>query len=241
MAAAYVCRILTVCVLSLAGTEPAKQDAQILTAGQHHGNEVPADAAGLWWGLFPKGDDFELLEVNVSVETEFDPVVDQEGERTGKLVSIEDDREPLFLVRGIENPVEGFVKTFWHEKTPGFLYPGQSVFLREQEKKSVRLTAFGKAEEVRSHWTPRVVEYVLVLFSGYGEGLRQELRRIDVVDEDSPPSLIWAGDLDGDGKTDLFMDLTHHYNVTMLTLFLSSRARPGQIVGKAAEFRTVGC
>jgi len=53
--------------------------------------------------------------------------------------------------------------------------------------------------------------------------------------------LVWAGDLDGDGKLDLFMNLSDHYNVTEATLFLSSRSRADKLVEPVAVFRTVGC
>ena len=50
-----------------------------------------------------------------------------------------------------------------------------------------------------------------------------------------------AGDFDGDGKVDLLLNDSNHYNLTSRVLFLSSLARPGKLVIKAAEFSTVGC
>jgi hypothetical protein len=46
--------------------------------------------------------------------------------------------------------------------------------------------------------------------------------------------LIWAGDLDGDGKLDLLMNFTDYFWGT--TLFLSSLAKPGELVGAAGHF-----
>jgi hypothetical protein len=54
-------------------------------------------------------------------------------------------------------------------------------------------------------------------------------------------SLRWADDLDGDGRLDLYMSLSNHYNVTEHTLLLSSHAKDGQVVGVAAVWRTTGC
>jgi hypothetical protein len=59
--------------------------------------------------------------------------------------------------------------------------------------------------------------------------------------EDGVPALVWAGDLDGDGRLDLYMDLTDHYNVTNYVLFLSSRAVTGELVKQVASRRYVGC
>jgi hypothetical protein len=49
---------------------------------------------------------------------------------------------------------------------------------------------------------------------------------------DSPKfKLLWAGDQDGDGRIDLEMELSPNFKCSRKVLFLSSRARPGSIVG----------
>jgi hypothetical protein len=52
-----------------------------------------------------------------------------------------------------------------------------------------------------------------------------------------PQMLQWAGDLDGDGKLDLVLNLSSRYDEDAeALLFLSSMARNGEMVGKAAGF-----
>jgi hypothetical protein len=52
-----------------------------------------------------------------------------------------------------------------------------------------------------------------------------------------PQLLRWAGDLDADGKLDLLMSFSHRYGTdAATTLFLSSKAKDGQLVGQAADF-----
>jgi len=58
---------------------------------------------------------------------------------------------------------------------------------------------------------------------------------------DQAAQFVWAGDLDRDGKLDLYLIVSHHYNLAVHTLFLSSRARPGARVGPAAAFTRSGC
>jgi hypothetical protein len=58
---------------------------------------------------------------------------------------------------------------------------------------------------------------------------------------DALPGLVWSGDLDGDRRLDLVLDVTDHDNVSEPTLFLSTRAHQGQAVGRAAALRTTGC
>ena len=48
----------------------------------------------------------------------------------------------------------------------------------------------------------------------------------------------WAGDVDRDGKLDLVVNLNGKYGVHLYRLLLSSKARPGQLVGEAATFLT---
>jgi len=50
-----------------------------------------------------------------------------------------------------------------------------------------------------------------------------------------------GGDLDADGVVDLFADVRAHYAEHRYVLFLSSLARAGNLVAKAASLTTVGC
>ena len=59
--------------------------------------------------------------------------------------------------------------------------------------------------------------------------------------DDTMFSLIWAGDIDGDGTLDLIMDLSTHYNSSNMTLFLSSKAEEGQLLKKVSCISTKGC
>ena len=48
-------------------------------------------------------------------------------------------------------------------------------------------------------------------------------------------------DVNGDGKIDLLMNLSDHYNVNEMTLLLSLKRPRGSLVEKVAVFRTTGC
>ena len=69
---------------------------------------------------------------------------------------------------------------------------------------------------------------------------RQEIYR-SVCRPDEPAWLaIWAGDVDADGRLDLYMDLSPSFNLSRRVLFLSSGTAPGEIVREAATFETHG-
>jgi hypothetical protein len=70
------------------------------------------------------------------------------------------------------------------------------------------------------------------------EGNRtQVLYSADGFADDPHFDVYWAGDLDGDGKLDLVVDFSRKYSVLSYRLLLSTRARPGQLVGDAALFQ----
>ena len=52
---------------------------------------------------------------------------------------------------------------------------------------------------------------------------------------DSGAGLLWAGDLDRDGRLDLLLDLSEHYNMSLPTLFLSSAAADSDLVAPVAR------
>ncbi len=55
---------------------------------------------------------------------------------------------------------------------------------------------------------------------------------------DENTRLLWAGDIDGDGKIDVLQNKKNHYNqVANRILFLSSRAKKGELSGEAVTFR----
>lgn len=54
-------------------------------------------------------------------------------------------------------------------------------------------------------------------------------------------NLLWAGDLDADGKLDLYFDEFNEKGYTNTKLFLSSLAGPGELVGFFGSFGAAGC
>ena len=53
--------------------------------------------------------------------------------------------------------------------------------------------------------------------------------------------LVWHGYLDEDSIPDLLIDCTNNYNQRVLVLFLSTKAKEGQIVRPVAMIASVGC
>jgi hypothetical protein len=70
------------------------------------------------------------------------------------------------------------------------------------------------------------------------EGRTQVLYSADGFADDPHFRIIWAGDLDRDGKLDLVVNLHRKYSVHPYRLLLSTVARGADLVGEAAVFVT---
>jgi hypothetical protein len=68
----------------------------------------------------------------------------------------------------------------------------------------------------------------------------QTLYSLNAAGESAIWYLLWAGDIDGDGKIDLYLSLGG-FNLEERRLFLSSQAPPGQLVKGVAKFTITGC
>jgi len=55
------------------------------------------------------------------------------------------------------------------------------------------------------------------------------------------PRILWAGDLDGDGKLDLLVEVPSHESATDVRLFLSTAAKGDDLVGQVASQYTGSC
>jgi hypothetical protein len=62
-----------------------------------------------------------------------------------------------------------------------------------------------------------------------------------ILGNDASPRILFAGDLDRDGRLDLLFDASDHYNLARPVLFLSGAAEGKELMHAVAEHRAVGC
>lgn len=241
--------ILAVSGLSASGTLGPKP--QMLMPGKFHGDEVTATAGKGWLGLFlsPDRKSSSLKSVQVQIQPTWDEVMDSEHEKTGKEVTVIPNGEPLFLFSHVPGLIPGPVTTVFSDgvdlplnRQRIFHLPSGYAYL---------LKATGRFDPSRSPVDPKqeiVREYQVILERMPGKqgqpagGAQVLYRREDAVEiGDGTPKLLWVGDLDHDGKLDLVMDMTTHYNVSIPTLFLSRPAKGGELLHPMASFPTTGC
>lgn len=205
--------LLAVLIGCLAGGAQTQADVRLLRTGEFA--RVSA-TGGAWLGLVAGRDGYEWRGVSVKVV-----VV------SGKTkVSVEGD-EPLVLVRGWRPVRGGEMMTCFDRNETGSLHEQNPILLTcEAEAYRIEVTNANRkiagAGESRLEFSHRGVKQVLYRWP---KGL-----------EDQTAEVVWAGDCDGDAKIDLLVDHAPRAGGQGLTLYLSSRALKGQLVGKLASF-----
>jgi hypothetical protein len=218
----------------------SKPRVQIIEPGDFHGEDIPFKKGGdRWIGLFPEGKDLIWRETLLRLKYEHDDVGDDPpGALTGKRLYIKASPQPLFLVRGLSGLIGTPVTTAWRE-TKEDVSDGDLV-ASSVRKINLEGTEYS-LEVVNPHPGENGelgIGAAVILHAGK---VSQVLYSLPSGGNDASWTLHWAGDLDGDGKLDLYMSLSDHYNVDQRILFLSRYAQKGQLVRAVASFRTVGC
>jgi hypothetical protein len=193
------------------------------------GAEIAPPLSGeLWLGLFPTGQGFELrpARLMVSVSHEDLGVGSDRTRLTTTHIAVRGRQSPIFLLKTGGQLAPGPVPAAFAGELP--LHPG----------KFVRLLLGGR-------------EYLLELQTAASTTSEQGIRGSLILDSQSffegwvprdhaTWSLLWAGDLDRDGKLDFYLELGGGIGGER-RLFLSSAAKKGEPVGLAAYFLTLGC
>ncbi|HKO59125.1 MAG TPA: hypothetical protein VJ276_24880 [Thermoanaerobaculia bacterium] len=183
----------------------------ILDLGDFHGKEVPARDGEEWLALTCSGDSCVVLPTRVRVEP-FADMSDKHGQKSGRQVSVAMPAEDVVaLLRDVPGVVSGSVRTVPESDMDG------NAMKFDGER------------------------YELVVDEKDGAvSLRSGRRSQQIGEAGMVWTVQWAGDLDRDGKLDFIVSFDGD-NVWGLELFLSSNARPGAMVHRAAVVNHFGC
>lgn len=220
--------------------------------GSFHEGEAVARHGERWLALRVRGSDAELETTRLRVKSVFDEMVDAEGDTTGSEVASDDDTDVLTYLRGsglhagpvVQAQIEG----------QGTLAPNEAGLLAQTLQmggRRYRIDTDCRAENPRAA-EPGVLFFdcsiqlidgertqTLIRMSGTRSAGNADGRMM--LGDDATPALMFAGDLDRDGKLDLIINTTDHYNLTRPVLFLSGAAEGDELLHAVAEHRAVGC
>lgn len=250
--AALVCAL----AIGLAQAATGGQPHAIQPLGSFHQGEAVARNGERWLALWTRDDGSSgsrLAEVRVSVARVEDQLVDAAGQKTGEEVSVAvpaNGREtPIMLLRG-----KG-------------LRSGDVVMAQVEDRSANGLPAYvfrlgGQESRLETRCTPSPppaeedngdIEHAECRIELVAGKTRQTVLTMPasrsagvavgpwMLGDDAAPHVLFAGDLDRDGRLDLLFDTSDHYNLMRPTLFLSSAARSSEFLRQVSEHRAVGC
>jgi len=222
--------LLLVCLFVFATFAPAVVAAQatasapamLLLPGAAPPDSLDANA---WFGLYrTPHDGYQLRRANIRLERS--PAACGSDTK----ISAAQPNEPLLLVTGIPALHEISVDTAFRGSR--FLRPGETLTLT-LGKTTYRLTAAGRPAAGRYN-IPMILGYELRLAGAVAnDSVSQVVEHLDT-DLENTPALLWAGDLDGDAKLDLLLQLPGAGYSKDFALYLSSLARTPDRVKWAA-------
>ena len=175
-----------------------------------------------WVELYRKGHKYYLSKAQYTIGKEWDEII---GDSVSTLTS---KRKVLLYINHLPSKM-GKVKYIDLHIPPEFFVDG--VYLNPGTP--LRFTFEGKHYELKTKekvFTKHGNQSYegVILLNGKQIVRRTNLDKVDF-------SLMFAGDIDGDGKLDLVFNLSGEFGEVYVALYLSSCALPGQLVRKVAE------
>lgn len=216
----------------------------ILQTSQYHDDEIedgfdeqlPHEP---WYGLFIGPETYHIDKAVIKTTRVNDPIMDDdESEKTGWLIETTNPDPALLLMNNAEfttSPID-FVKPEVSE-----LYPGDSLqftFLKNT------YTLFATGTKIRDSYGSEFYScenYKLFLQTKRDGKLITELLVAHENFDDAMVYILFAGDIDRDGKLDLLLDNARHYNVGNPTLYLSSGADADHLLQILGWHWSTGC
>jgi hypothetical protein len=237
--------ILTLTLL-MAGSSAQAEPHAVQDLGEFHGGETIARDGETWLALVEEDQTLSLRSVQVQVRPVNDPVLDAEGETSGREVSVPAlSSAPVLLLRG-PALTEGTISA----TAPRYVGPqiGSAIEIAEPDGETLYLgLSCNSLNLAPQDSQPGVFRCDVRL---RGRGREQVLHSLDarmdpdaglVLGSDGSVMLRFAGDLDGDGRSDLVLDVSEHYNGMRTVLWLSSGATLPALLHEVAATNVTGC
>lgn len=195
---------------------------QILGPGVYYRHEVPGDLSGTWMALAKAGNGWAVKPVRVQA-TPVTMAGDRTGRASGLRVQPQGLEEALLLVKGLPGMTEGPVMAADGEPAR------QEPIARQRSAGRFEGTPY----ELWSETLNGGKDYILRL----EHAGKAQMLFLDRNCDECSWDLLWAGDLDRDGRLDLLLAASGEDNQGSLRLFVSTQAKEHQRVAPAATHR----
>lgn len=214
--------------------------------GQFHAGEAVARDGERWLALDAASGHSRLVPAVVRVRAVEDALLDEPGQRTGREVSSPVAPQAVAFLRGPglrAGPVPSATVT--EHAQAASPVPERRIELAGVR---YRLATRCTPQLQRSDTAQALYDCTVTLWQGTrSQRLHVFTAYTETADSAAVPvadvavTLLFAGDLDRDGRLDLLLDTSDHYNLSRPTLLLSAPAAPGALVQRVAEHSAVGC
>ena len=214
---------------------------KVLTVGNFHSDEVWKNAnKEKWLGLFRNKTGFYVAESKLIINRVHDEIVDDnELDKTGWEIKTFNDDTCLILMS--PNP---FVKekAIEHLILPkNQVYPGDTVTFQFLGLEYKLFATGGKKKAQEDPSAFEVWNYKLYLTTTIKGQQHKSLLVAQPNFEEQMITIIFSGDIDGDGILDLIIDTSRHYDAESPTIYLSKPANSEDVVKPVGGHTTVGC
>lgn len=200
-----------------------QSEPELMMAGWLQPGDVIGKTGDTWLGLYATKEGYELMQTTITVnDSEWADGI------MVKYVNVNRHGEPIFLIRGIPSLSEGLVRGSFYGKTE--ITPRLGLRLKLDDLYD--LLAVNDTQRDGG----RIFRITLKKGSVY-----QIIASIDDMDPEGTATVLWAGDLDRDGKLDHFFYFSDGKTFRGgYTLFLSSQADEGKLVKRVVSFSVQG-
>lgn len=214
---------------------PVNSNIEILYAGDYKKGELDVNILSReWWGLFEQDNISSIRKVKLSID-KLEPDMQYDWEYR---VSVADNENCIILFSGLdltEREINYFTDNHIIRNNEEFTFEfgPYHTFLNAELKTTESMGEILRRDysiHLNYQSNQKLTTQELFLFPCYGEQLLI--------------SLIWAGDLDNDGKTDFIIQIPtppHNELGDSSGLFLSSKADSEELVKLVAYFISTAC